>query len=225
MYLSRLVLNPGDRSVRRDLADCQHLHRTILSAFPQAPDGASAREHFRVLYRPETGNRVGPLVLVQSAAMPDWHVLPVGYLAADAACKSIAGVYEGLHEGMILRFRLRANPTKRVAHESALDGTVWDGKRVELVPEHDQIGWLERKSASSGFTIRSVRTAPDVPNVRAVSPSKQRGQHANGRLTFGAVVFDGTLSVADAAAFRYTLDHGIGPAKAYGFGLLSIGPV
>jgi len=34
LYLSRVPLNPRERAVRRDLADCRALHRTILRAFP-----------------------------------------------------------------------------------------------------------------------------------------------------------------------------------------------
>ena len=38
MYLSRLILDVRQPRVRRDLSDVYRLHRTILSAFPQAPD-------------------------------------------------------------------------------------------------------------------------------------------------------------------------------------------
>lgn len=35
-------------------------------------------------------------------------------------------------------------------------------------------------------------------------------------------MFDGVLGVTDAEAFRVALREGVGPAKAFGFGLLSI---
>ena len=57
LFLSRLTINARSRNVRRDLADCQGLHRTLLAAFPQAPRGASAREHFAVLHRVDTDAR------------------------------------------------------------------------------------------------------------------------------------------------------------------------
>ena len=44
-------------------------------------------------------------------------------------------------------------------------------------------------------------------------------------MTHLAVRFDGLLRVTDAGDFRETLICGIGPGKAYGFGLLSIAPV
>ena len=37
--------------------------------------------------------------------------------------------------------------------------------------------------------------------------------------------FDGILEVTDPAAFAATIAAGIGPAKAFGFGLLSVAPV
>jgi CRISPR system Cascade subunit CasE len=45
------------------------------------------------------------------------------------------------------------------------------------------------------------------------------------RLTFGAVVFDGMLEVSDPGRLRSALRHGIGSAKAFGFGLLSLARV
>jgi CRISPR system Cascade subunit CasE len=44
-------------------------------------------------------------------------------------------------------------------------------------------------------------------------------------MTHFAVVFDGLLRVTDTGAFTETLVHGLGSAKAFGFGLLSIAPI
>ena len=92
MYLSRLVLNPRSRVVRRDLADCQSLHRTVLSAFPVTGDGVGARAEFGVLHRLEP-SRFGtaPALLVQSAEAPDWSRLPPEYLA-PAVSDTVAAV-------------------------------------------------------------------------------------------------------------------------------------
>lgn len=40
-----------------------------------------------------------------------------------------------------------------------------------------------------------------------------------------SVRFDGVLTVTDPDTFRQTVAAGIGPAKAFGFGLLSVAPV
>ena len=94
-YLSRLALNPRSREVRRDLADCQQLHRTIMSAFPQAGDGEPARERFGVLYRLDADRAENAFLLVQSRAEPDWSRLSSGYLLDEAALKQIDRVLRG----------------------------------------------------------------------------------------------------------------------------------
>ena len=58
MFLSRLQLNPESRAVRRDLADRQALHRTVMSGF--ASDlGDTARNQAGVLFRLELDARRG----------------------------------------------------------------------------------------------------------------------------------------------------------------------
>lgn len=77
MYLSLLHLNPRDRAVSRDLADCRAMHRTLLRAFPTVPEGSTkkARDQFGLLYRVEPGQRGAMQVLVQSASLPAWDHL------------------------------------------------------------------------------------------------------------------------------------------------------
>src|SRR5437762_524360 len=69
MYLSRLFLNPRSRDVRRDLSDCQDMHRTVLRCFPTA--SGPARQEHEILYRLET-TVARPQLLVQSRTAPDW---------------------------------------------------------------------------------------------------------------------------------------------------------
>jgi CRISPR system Cascade subunit CasE len=245
MYLSRLIVDPRDRGVRRDLGDCQALHRTLLAAYPQEADGNGARAAFGVLYRVETVPRTGlTALLVQSSVKPAWERLPAGYLLSptdgmeNPAVKVIDQSLDGLREGMRLRFRLRANPTKRVSPRNETERNLerWRCKRVDLRREEDQIAWLRRKGDAGGFRLVDVRSvsagdqeAP-VVDVRTVPEGRDRGRRPNphrGRpdnLTFGAVIFDGELTVVDVAQFRRTLAMGIGSGKAYGFGLLSVAP-
>lgn len=122
-YLSRLLLNPLNRTVQGDLANCHQLHRHILQAFPAAPVQEHAREYFGVLYRLEELEAEPSLLrlLVQSAAAPDWNRLPAGYLGVatdgtpNPAVRTVDAEYARIQAGMHLRFRLRANPTRRVS--------------------------------------------------------------------------------------------------------------
>lgn len=231
MYLSRLVLNPRDPQVRRDLADCQELHRTLLRAFPDgiAGGGAGARARCGLLFRIEHDPRTGEVrVLAQSQLEPDWERLPAGYTRSTAS-KSIDGFIAGLATGARLRFRLRANPTRRIARVQHPGDERLIGKRVELAREEDQLAWLARKGEVAGFRLLTVRARPNVVRVQAAPEGKlvgRKGQEdGGGRLTFGSVLFEGELEVTEAAAFRDALGRGIGSAKAYGFGLLSVAPV
>lgn len=236
-YLSRLILNAQAAPVLRDLRDCQHLHRTVLAAFGSAPIGGSAREHFGVLFRWEHIESHPQLVrlLVQSAVEPDWSHLPMDYLGPDIdgrgnpAVREVGALYDTqIHTGSRLRFRLRANPTRRVSPRSA-QHPVWHTKRVELRKEEDQLDWLARKGVQHGFRLIAEHIVDDQPifSVRITKQPKvfghqQPGNGPNEALRFGAVLFEGRLEVTDAELFRAALRQGIGSGKSYGFGLLSI---
>lgn len=228
MYLSRLTLNPRDRGARRDIGDCHALHRSLLRAFDDgiAGEGEGARSVAGLLYRLEAHPRMGVVtVLAQSAAAPAWERLPASYLAAPPEPPKPLP-YDVLAEGRRLRFRLRANPTRRVMERTADPRDQgMAGKRVELRREADQLAWLARKGESGGFRLTAVRTRPETPAVDIRPDGRSTGNRDGRRLTFGGVTFEGELVVTDAAAFRRTLAAGIGSGKAYGYGLLSIAPV
>jgi len=208
MYLSKLVLNPrpGCRAVLRDLASPYEMHRTLMRAFPDAGHGGPGRVLFRL--EPQRPGHP-PVVLVQSAKRPDWSALRQipGYLACPPASKQVD---PPLYAGQRLRFRLRANPTVKR-----------DGKRRALVREEDQQGWLLRKAAAAGFRPVGFLAAR---RLRLTSQKAEADTGRQHRATHLAVDYEGVLEVTDALAFRHALAAGIGPAKGFGFGLLSIAP-
>jgi CRISPR system Cascade subunit CasE len=245
LYLSRLILDPRSRRVWSELARPYEMHRTLMCAFPKAKDQTKqkAREEFGVLFRAdvdEKQNRVA--VYVQSLIEPDWSILggTPGYLLADAdPPKNVDSAYRRLRIGQILSFRLRANPTKRIA--KAIEGNEeLKGKRVGLLREEDQVAWLVRKGKErekgkpGGFEIvladarRPNGGITQIPRINVSPEGHQTGlkmeEKRSIEMTHLAVRFDGLLRVTDPDAFRQTLACGIGPAKALGFGLLSIAP-
>ena len=230
MYLSRLMLNPTHRQVQHDLADCHELHRTVMSAFPNIEsDKNDARAALCVLYRVDTSDRTGRInLLVQSGERPDWSHLPRAYLidsgsrSENPAIKDISVSYQQIGPGTPLVFRLRANPTKRVSARSTTERSGAHGKRVDLRSEAEQLAWLARKGDEGGFNVIAVQAHPDVSNARVIPGGQVHGRHQHGRLTFGSVIFEGSLRVTDPDRFLRTLATGIGSGKAYGFGLLSI---
>lgn len=241
LFLSRLLLNLRDRTVRRDLADCQALHRRVLSAFGHI-EGEDARAALGVLYRVEPEVRTGAMkLLVQSAVRPEWYRLPTQYLLAEdgeenPACKAIGEKYAVIEAGMALQFRLRANPTRKIETKTGADGRKRNGKRVEIRDEERQHEWLERKGVQHGFRIRGVRAIDENKSIgkhvpqHAVSVAGDAAplladldeQSRPPRLTFASVLFEGELLVTNKEMFTDALKHGVGSGKAYGFGLLSI---
>jgi len=208
------------------------MHRTVMNAFP-SDAGNSPRQRYGVLYRVETDSRGSPLLLLQSSISPDWSHLRDGYLVSAPESKNVGMIYERLADSQRLVFRLRANATKRASKRE--EDPRWHGKRVDLRSEEDQLRWLERKASEEGFGLVQVRIRhglngaelPDIPSVTAVPAQKvlgRRGGEDGSRLSFGSVLFDGLLEIADRNRFLGALTRGIGPGKAYGFGLLSIAP-
>lgn len=212
MFLSRLLLNPRSRQVQRETADPYQLHRTIMKAFgPQ-------RSQAGVLHRLDIQPRSNLLtLLVQSQEQPDWHwlhdrdyLLPADPLTGldNPAVKQIA---LPLHAGQLLRFRLRANPTIKKKREGK------NSNRVPLVREETQIAWLKRKADQSGFDLLDAAISGQNRQI-----SRKLGGHSP--LTLFTVQFDGRLQISDESKFQQALHSGIGPAKAFGCGLLSIAP-
>lgn len=222
MYLTLMRLNPHSTAVQRDLRDIHALHRTIMRAFPSVVDpDQEARACWGVLHRLEVDNRTGRILLyVQSRIAPNWSFLPDNYLAADGmpnpAVKSVAEAYAAIREGRILRFRLRANPTRKIDTKSGPNGERCNGRRVPLAGLDRQVQWLANKGKQHGFELLQV-------TVVAAGAAELVHSHTT-RRTFQGVLFEGRLRVADAERFRAALASGIGPGKAYGFGLLSIAP-
>ncbi len=217
MHLSRLRLNPGHRQVRRELADAYERHRTIMSGFPAELPGDE-----RVLHRLEVHPRTGAVtLLVQSIHPPDWSPLEIKprYLIAAPEIKAFEPRFL---PGQLLRFRLQANPTIKLKREGRKNS-----HRVPLKREEEQLAWLMRKSEQHGFQIP---TSPEgVPLVRVARIGEQRGRihRANQRhhLTLYVVQFDGILQVTDPDLLVRSMIQGIGPAKSFGCGLLSLAPI
>lgn len=210
MYLSRLQLNPRSRQARTDLASPYELHATLCHAFAgpnQTPP--------RFLWRTEVGKI--PIVLVQSAGMPDWEKLAQrfpGYFAQPPASKPIP--LEHLQPAHVLRFRLRANPTVTKKDPNNPDSK--KRKRHGLKTLEEQLEWLHRQGAKGGFSVLGAMVAQS----ERVHMYKHDG---SGPIVLQSVLYEGYLKITDLEAFKRTLATGLGHAKALGFGLLSIAKV
>ncbi|MDX2007840.1 MAG: type I-E CRISPR-associated protein Cas6/Cse3/CasE [Meiothermus sp.] len=198
MFLSKLVLNPGSKQARTDLASPYQLHATLCRAFVPK-DQISPR----FLWRLEEIKT--PQVLVQSPESPNWEILfqrfP-GYFAQAPGSKPLP--LEHLQPAQTLRFRLKANPT--VTKQS---------KRHGLKEMAEQLEWLNRQGEKGGFRVLGAMVAQ--------SERVKMHKHASGSpIVVQSVLYEGHLKIADLESFKRTLATGLGHAKALGFGLLSV---
>jgi len=216
LHLSLLILNPGSRQVQAELRNPYQMHRTLSRAFGTRPEDWKAA---RVLFRVEQADGK-PSVLIQSRIPPDWSRLTDStndYFAKEPATKVLD---VDIRTGQLLRFRLRANPTaKKIVDETIRDcnGRPRRG-RVGLFGEQKQMEWLRRKAESGGFKIVECC-------ISAKSDSHSTKAPRTATITHLGVTFDGILIVTNADLFSQTLASGIGSAKGFGFGLLSVAPL
>jgi CRISPR system Cascade subunit CasE len=213
VFLTKLTIDVRSRTFRRDHGNIHDMHRTVMSAYPDMPEETPGRQAHGVLWRLDAA-RGGFVQYVQSHIEPDWTKLPAGHLAAPAEVRPLRPVLDAIATGRKLSFRLVANPTKcdpkthkRIAHRQ---------------PEQ-QVEWLIRQGERHGFMIASA--AGGVPDVAPLPiPSLVGRKDDRKKITVQPVRFDGHLVVTDADAFTDALLNGIGRAKAYGCGLISLAP-
>jgi CRISPR system Cascade subunit CasE len=207
MYLSRLLLDPRSRQLRKELANRYELHRTLLSPYPEM-----TREEIGLLYRIEQPDQdqMHPIqILVQTQMVPLWEKIDQSRLPIQEA---VTKVYQPTpRQGEKYHFRLVGNPTIRRREGD------FSGKRVELRLMEEQYHWIEQKSARCGFSVLSL----EISDLGKIISNKLDGQKRQ-VITQQAVLFQGSLEVINSALFLNAISKGIGSGKGFGFGLLSI---
>ena len=99
------------------------------------------------------------------------------------------------------------------------------GTRVDLRRDADRLQWLKRKGNQHGFQLAQLtHDAGDAVDVLIRSSPRQAGRKDETRITVAGTLFDGRLVVQDTDRIRDAIAQGIGPGKAFGFGLLSLAP-
>jgi len=241
MYLSCLLIDVGEnpdrpRPGRLWLRNLYRVHQRLCMAFPSA-NRVSDDADFLAPFKPEDFGigqvkvprganagflyRVDPLqdsrvvILVQSAVKPNWEYAfhNADYLlAAPPQTKSLNPSFEREQK---FRFRLVANPTRKIKTKSGLDGKRNNGKRVPV--QADKLEeWLVSRAETAGFLIAgdSITVQPSYIYVNG-------NRDGEGKRLFSAR-YEGILEVTDAEKFRNAVIRGIGSGKAFGFGLLSL---
>jgi CRISPR system Cascade subunit CasE len=214
MHLTRFEINPQRRDARALLASRQRIHAAVLAGFPESGDEPAAG---RVLWRLDEG-RHDAVLFVVSPGKPDLtHLVEsVGRPTYGWQTRDYGPFLDRLTTGERWAFRLCANP---VHNARPADGT-GRGKRVGHVTVDQQTAWFLRHAERSGFRVTDG--AADQPDLMVRSRRTQRFTRGDRTVTIATAVFEGHLLVEDPRALRAALIDGIGPAKGYGCGLLTL---
>ncbi|GAB1819614.1 type I-E CRISPR-associated protein Cas6/Cse3/CasE [Herbidospora sp. RD11066] len=231
MFLSKLTIDPTSRHFRRDYADIHEMHRTVMSAFPDVEGDVPARQAHGVLWRLEQNDQ-GFRLYVQSRTQPSWSSLPNYYLTEPHQVRDIATVFDAITGGNKFAFRLVANPTRAVKRdekqqlERAQAGKRDQPRHVVLHAPQQQVEWLIRQGERCGFVVPAGRNGrPDLAPYPAFRTQGQSQVESRiNRIVIDQVRYDGHLIVTDSVQFAKALGEGIGRAKAYGCGLISLAP-
>ncbi|AUS77101.1 type I-E CRISPR-associated protein Cas6/Cse3/CasE [Actinoalloteichus sp. AHMU CJ021] len=218
MHLTRFELNPARRATRHLLASPHRLHGAVMKAFPAAH--REPTEDGRVLWRLDQTPKQTLLYIV-SPHRPDLtHLVEeTGWPATSTwDTRPYGPLLDQLAAGQEWAFRLTANPTRSVRRTSDVDT-----KRYGHLTVTQQTDWLLGRVERLGFSIPpAVENEPDV-TVRG--RDRRRFARQGTTVTLTLATYEGRLRVADPALFRRTLTHGIGSAKGYGCGLLTLARV
>ena len=196
MYLARLRLNKS-RMALGWCANPYRVHQRLAMACPK-----DSRLLFRLEDTPD-----GMQILMQSHIPPNWD-LAFGEFQVLNGAPEFKPINPQLVAGRCYRFRLLANPTVKR-----------DGKRLGLLREQEQRVWLERKLEQAGAKVLGCAVSGRGLQRSQKNPVKEAEPQ-----THLAVLFQGALLVRDPALVLAAIQNGIGAAKGYGFGLLSLAP-
>ncbi|MDO5723058.1 MAG: type I-E CRISPR-associated protein Cas6/Cse3/CasE [Flaviflexus sp.] len=189
-------VSPGDR------------HRSVMSLFGEFPD--QPRAHAKILFRYEQADGIPPSFLVQSAVEPLAEKLPGG-----AKVKRFE--HPDLAEGQPIVFRLAVNAIVRHS-----DGTVtpvpFDG---EETAEATMSEWLAKKLSPALVELSLLNHRRELLRDYV----EKSGHDKRARRVIQVDTVDGVARVSNPAKLREMLEDGVGRARSYGCGLLTVKPV
>ncbi|MGI6085016.1 MAG: type I-E CRISPR-associated protein Cas6/Cse3/CasE [Acetivibrionales bacterium] len=215
MYLSRVALNTKRKNTMVALSSPQKIHAAVENSFP--PD---AINKIRNLWRID---RLGKdlFLLVLSNVKPDFtHIIEqFGWPESEQKweTRDYSILLERIKTGQRWQFRLLANPVHSVKQTDKLSPHE-QTKRSKIyahVTVKQQGKWLLDRAAKNGFSIQEG-------NFSVIHREVKKFRRHGKIVTLGIATFEGILEVTDVTLFLRTLTNGIGRAKAYGCGMLTI---
>jgi CRISPR system Cascade subunit CasE len=213
MYLSRIELDTNNRETLRVLSSPQVLHAAVENCYPYLLKDSSPRKLWRV---DRLNGRIYLLLL--SLGKPDFAHFASQFCSSDAQgeSKPYDALLSRVSAGQRWQFRLRANPVHSVKDGANTSGR---GKVYAHVTVEQQKGWLRQRAQSCGFELT---VGDNVESFDITQSDQLRFRRQDKFVTLGVATFEGMLRITDAGLFVKTLTEGVGRAKAYGCGLLTI---
>ncbi len=223
MYFSRVTLgadNVRGRKLLQNISqNAYYEHQCLWGLFPESPD---ASRDF--IYRGEVRHLTRVYYMVSSRQpqpSSEWLVETRPYQP-----KIIAGDQ--------LAFSLRVNPVitrKNAVGKPQRHDVVMNTKKemdyaalsaasrppMGAVIQQAGIQWLENRKEKYGFEFD-----PESVIVERYDQHQAYKQGNKGAIRYSSMDFSGVLTVVDSELFSQTLMHGVGPAKAFGCGLLLV---
>ncbi len=196
MYLSKFEINRDHPSARQALCNVQDFHRNLMARFD------TTRQQSGVLYRMDLSKKC-PVVYVLSKVPPkdmarkDMKLVGV---------QQIDSMLQNITKNQRFSFDVCAIPSKKVQREGKKNS-----RRITLHSENERLEWMQKKARQGGFQITTIQ------EINAVNSF---GSHGNSSMQLCGYHYQGQLIVEEPEKFRQTYCEGIGPDKAYGFGML-----
>jgi CRISPR system Cascade subunit CasE len=226
MYLSRVELNTNLLATKRALSSPQVIHAAVEGSFP-------TDKKARTLWRIDRREKSFYLLAV-SRHEPDFrHIIEQFGWPSSNQQGEIRGYEPFLQRvavGQKWGFRLRANPT--------FSEPVGPGKRGKVCPygtPHQQEQWLKKRALTHGFKLLHATVTQREIRVFSKKRDEQGSENGEGavkdrdkdkdKVTLAMATFEGALRVGDPELLTKALCNGIGRAKAYGCGLLTLAKI
>jgi len=215
MFLSRIQLNANLRDTMRALSSPKIIHNTIVTSFLHSLDVDNERILWRVDYLGEKC-----FLLVLSAQQPDFkHIAErFGYPRNEPQweTKNYDLLLNRINTGQVWRFRLRANPVRSSSKEK--DPISGRGKVFAHVTTEQQKQWLLSRAKNCGFLLNENEFDVVYTEWKKFNKGIDRSHEVSLRVSD----FEGKLTIADVEIFKKVLLSGLGRAKAYGCGMMTI---
>lgn len=203
MYLSKVIVDDRYTSASVALLNPSYLHSLIQTV----PFDAARKDH-NVLYR--IMNEYGKKVLyVQSDIAPNWNCLQGRGFKLENMM-NIDNVQNVLCNGNSFSFSVIVNPISRKTDRDT--GKV---KKRFIETSEKRMSWFMRYAERNGFEVVQVteKTFAKNDDVR---------KKDNKRFVVKGVEFFGVLKIINEEAFKKCFREGLGPEKAYGYGMMML---